>query len=124
MKDWMLNSVEPDQMAHFEPYHLDLCCLQKPTIAKAYYIKAGVPEGSILGPLLFLLYINHAVQDMQSYVRLFVDDTSLYTIVDNSSNAEMLLNSDLETIHKWAETWLVKFNPSKSEKPTEIDSLH
>ncbi|MCG7883757.1 MAG: reverse transcriptase family protein [Candidatus Thiodiazotropha endolucinida] len=79
------------------------------------YIKAGVPQGSILGPLLFLLYINDVVQNVQSCIKLFADDTSLYIIVDNPINAAMLLNSDLETIHKWAETWLVKFNPSKSE---------
>ena len=42
-------------------------------------------------------------------------DTSLYIIVENHNDAAMLLNSDLETIYKWAETWLVKFNPSKSE---------
>ena len=79
------------------------------------YINAGVPQGSILGPLLFLLYINDVVQDIQSCVRLFADDTSLYIIVENPNDAAMLLNSDLETIYKWAETWLVKFNPSKSE---------
>ena len=78
------------------------------------YINAGVPQGSILGPLLFLLYINDVVQDIQSCVRLFADDTSLYIIVENPNDAAMLLNSDLEIIYKWAETWLVKFNPSKS----------
>ena len=78
------------------------------------YIKAGVHQGSILGPLLVLLYINDVVQDIHICVRLFVDDTSLYITADNPNNAAMLLNSDLETIHKWIETWLVKFNPSKS----------
>ena len=79
------------------------------------YIKAGVPQGSILCPLLFLLYINDVVQDIPSCVRLFEDDTSLYIIVDNPNNTAMLLNSDLETIHEWAEMWLVKFNLSESE---------
>ena len=52
---------------------------------------------------LFLLYINDVVQDTQSCVGLFADDTSLYIIVDNPNNAvAMLLNSDLETIHEWA----------------------
>ena len=79
------------------------------------FVKTGVPQGSILGPLLFLLYINDIVLDIQSCVRLFADDTSLYIIVDNPINAAGILNVDLETIHLWADKWLVKFNPAKSE---------
>ena len=79
------------------------------------FIRAGVPQGSILVPLLFLLYINDIVADIQSCLRLFADDTSLYIIVDNTISAAEMINTDLETIHRWAEKWLVKFNPSKSE---------
>ena len=46
---------------------------------------------------------------------LFADDTSLYITVDNPISAAEMINTDLETIHRWAEKWLVKFNPSKSE---------
>ena len=79
------------------------------------FIRAGVPQGSILGPLLFLLYINNIVSEIGSNIRLFADDTSLFIVVDNPVTAAGQLNIDLQKISQWATTWLVSFNPSKTE---------
>lgn len=61
------------------------------------------------------MYINDIVEDINSCIRLFADDTSLYIIVDNPADAADELNSDLLKIHQWATKWLVTFNPAKSE---------
>ena len=79
------------------------------------FIRVGVPQRSILGPLLFLLYINDIVSEIGSNIRLFADDTSLFIVVDNLLTAAGQLNIDPEKISQWATTWLVYFNPTKTE---------
>ena len=77
-------------------------------------IHAGVPQGSILGPLLFLIFVNDIVKDIRSSIRLFADDTSLYIIVENPQTAARRLNLDLDMISNWALNWLVDFNARKT----------
>ena len=93
-----------------------LCRRQRVVIngqaSKWAYVQAGVPQGSILGPLLFLIYINDIVNELRASVRLFADDTSLYIIVDTPNSAALVLNNDLRYITAWAAEWLVDFNAS------------
>ena len=78
-------------------------------------MNAGVPQESILGPLLFLVYIKDVVKDINSVIRLFADDTSLYLIVDTPLQTAHALNQDLLKITDWTDKWLVTFNPQKTE---------
>ena len=78
-------------------------------------LKAGVPQGSILGPLFFLIFINDIVNDIGCRFKLFADDTSLYIIIEHPDAAAQILNEDLEKVRNWSKTWLVSFNPQKTE---------
>ena len=68
-----------------------------------------------MGPLQFLLFINDIVREINSNIRLFADDTTIYIIVDFPDSAAQILNIDLECIAHWAAMWLVNFNPNKNE---------
>jgi hypothetical protein len=65
-------------------------------------LKAGVPQGSVLGLLLFLLFINDIADDIQSLVRLFADDSSLIFSSTNPLEVEDRLNLDLQVLDNWA----------------------
>ena len=85
-----------------------------------FSIESGVPQGSVLGPLLFLIYINDLEHDMKSRIKFFVDDTMLFSIVHDSQTSANELNHDLLAIQKWAYQWKMEFNPDPSKQATEL----
>ena len=83
-------------------------------------ILAGVPQGSILGPLLFLIYINDLPNKLKSNDKLFADDTSLFTIVKDENKSANVLNNDLSLISEWAFNWKMLFNPDPTKPAQEV----
>ena len=77
-------------------------------------VLSGVPQGSVLGPCLFLAYINDLPDSLRSRVRLFADDTVIYLTVSSNNDAEILQN-DLITLEKWENDWSMEFNTDKCE---------
>jgi hypothetical protein len=75
---------------------------------------AGVPQGSVLGPILFLLYIDDLSDDLTCVNNLFADDTSLVERVVDFEESVEKVNSDLCFIEQWVAKWLVSFNPNKT----------
>ena len=77
-------------------------------------VKSGVPQGSILGPIMFLIYVNDIPNIIRSTAKLLADDTKIYRQINNAEDS-IGLQSDLITLDLWADRWQVKLNPSKCE---------
>ena len=75
-------------------------------------VLSGTPQGTVLGPHFFLLYINDIHHQVSSTTRLFADDCLVYREV-NSTEDEAALQSDLNTMVRWSNTWGMHFNPTK-----------
>ena len=64
-------------------------------------VNAGIPQGSILGPLLFLVYINDLSNGLKSNPKLFADDTSLFSVIHDVNSPQIDLNEDLDKSNNW-----------------------
>ena len=84
------------------------------------HIESGVPQGSVLGPLLFLIYINDLQKNIKSNIIFFADDTMLFAVIKDPQLSASDLNHDLEVINQWAHQWKMAFNPDPTKQATEI----
>ena len=87
-------------------------------------VLAGVPQGSILGPLLFLIFINDLSDGLQCNPKPFADDNSLFATVHKISKATNNLNNDLTKITKWFFQWKMSYNPDISKQAHEVIFSH
>ena len=83
-------------------------------------VRAGVPQGSVLGPLLFLIYGNDLPNGLKSKSKLFADDTSLFSVAHDLNTSASDINNDLKLISDWAFQWKMSFNPDPSKQAQEI----
>ena len=79
-----------------------------------------MPQGSIFGPLLFLVYINDLFKNLSSTAKVFVDDTSIFSVVHNISLSSLQLNDDLIKISNWAYQWKMSYNPKVTKQAQRL----
>ena len=75
-------------------------------------VTSGVPQGTILGPILFLFFINDLTSIIENQVKLFADDAKFYHNIKDVEDA-ISLQHDLEAISAWSKDWLISFNNEK-----------
>ena len=83
-------------------------------------VEAGVPQVSVLGPLLFLIYINDLPDNLSTNVKVFVDGTSLFSVVYNITTSSCDLNYDLNRMNEWGFQWKMSFNLEPSKQAQEV----
>ena len=85
------------------------CMSQNPSVGMSVTVMSGVPQGSVLGPCLFLAFINDRPDSLKSRARLFADDTIVFLTINSQSDAQTL-QDDLLKLEQWKSDWSMKFN--------------
>ena len=75
-------------------------------------VTSGVPQGSILGPTLFLIYVNDLPDSVQTTAKMFADDTKVYNTISSEDDCQRL-QQDLDNLAQWSKDWLLSFNETK-----------
>ena len=97
--DWISNYLDNRQQR----------VILKSSMSSFKSTNAGVPQGSVLGPVLFLVYVNDISESLLSLTRLFADDNSLFYSASNIQDIEGIINYDLQVLTSWAKQWLINF---------------
>ena len=84
------------------------------------FVSAGVLQGSVLGVIFFLVYINDVVENASSDAKLAADDTSLFTVVYDEGTAADQLIRDLKVISDWTYQFKMQFNPNKNKQAIQV----
>ena len=83
-------------------------------------VEVGVPQGSILGPLLFLIYINGLPDNLSTNLKIFADDISLFSVVYDIATSSCDLNYDLNRVREWDFQWKTSFDPERLKQAQEV----
>ena len=75
-------------------------------------VTSGIPQGSVLGPTLFIIYINDLPETVESMVHIFADDTNIYRNIATENDC-VELQKDLDMLQEWSNKWLLSFNAKK-----------
>jgi endonuclease/exonuclease/phosphatase family metal-dependent hydrolase len=78
-------------------------------------VTSGIPQGSVLGPILFVIFINDMPDMVNSICKLFADDTKIYRIISGPADCDAL-QEDLFKLSEWSDTWLLRFNVDKCKR--------
>ena len=93
----------------------DLTVVLEGSLSDTKPVTSGVPQGTVLGPLLFLVYLNDLPQCVtSSHTRLFADDCLIYKEIRSQVDADEL-QADLDALQEWEQQWMMSFHPQKCQ---------